>query len=106
MFETHMSKPKKGSKLSLAKDLCKGTRPQNSVKARVGDRRNTVEEKKALRTCQELLAVCVVSILDQARRHDGGFEYSQTQRNVPITILVKLLKNIRHALQTDTSLHE
>lgn len=33
-------------------------------------------------------------------------EYSQTQRNIPIPILIILLKHIRHPLQTNTSLHK
>lgn len=35
-----------------------------------------------------------------------GKQDSQTQRDVPISILIILLKHIRHPLQTDARLHE
>jgi len=67
--DVRASRYQKAKKLSLSKNLCKRVKtPTNSVKARVGDRRNTVEEKKALRTCQELLAVDQLSANIQTRR--------------------------------------
>lgn len=76
--------------------------------------RNAVEQKKALRTCQEFLTVepnetSLVSICSYrswpwCERPDG--EHLQRQRDISITILIVPLKHVRHPLETDTRLHE
>lgn len=55
------------------------------IQSGIGLRRNRVEQKEALRTCQELL---------------------EAQRDVSVSIRIVLLEDVGHSLQTDASLHE
>jgi hypothetical protein len=55
-----------------------------------------------LRTCEKLLTTSY-ELADVLPCKDG---HLQAQRNIAITVLVVLLKHIRHAFQRDTRLHK
>lgn len=71
------------------------------IQAHISDGGDTIEEEKILRTCEELLAgdehatlVCLIWNLCEV----GGALNLQAESDVPVSILVVLLEDVRHPL--------
>jgi hypothetical protein len=82
------------------------------IQADISDGGNTVEEEKILRTCEKLLTttrrinMSAHDSFNTGTKVKTGIRYLQAKSYVPISIIVVLLKHIRHPLQADARLHK